>query len=110
VRRVVAGAVELNRTGRSGTRYGSGRRKTEFTTLNSATLAPIPRPRPRIATTVPRRRPTCCRTHGKWRFLIPWSAKASGERSVARLKPSRYVDIGNVMPNRDLRCELLPIR
>jgi hypothetical protein len=50
--RLFAAFVELNRTSRSGCRYGSGRRKIEFTTLKSATFAPIPSARPRMAMSV----------------------------------------------------------
>ena len=50
--RLLAAFVELNLTSRSGSRYGSGRRKMEFTTLKSATFAPIPSAMPKTATNV----------------------------------------------------------
>jgi hypothetical protein len=50
--RFCVSCVELNLTRRPGSRYGSGRRKTELITLKRATFAPIPRPRPTMAINV----------------------------------------------------------
>ena len=59
---VPSGRVSLILTSRSGSRYGSGRSRTAFTTLKIAVLAPMPSARVSTAIAVNPGERASCRT------------------------------------------------